>query len=238
MKKFKLVSLFIAAAFSFVTVKAQTADEIVNKHLEAMGGIEKLKTINTVVMDGSLNLMGNDVPLKVYLKHNFAFRQEIEFMGMKNYFLFRTDSAWTFIPAQGQQKPEPLPQEAVKKAINTLDAQGELVDYKAKGHSIELLGKEDVEGTECFKIKVKYKNGEEATLFIDAKSFFLVQKFEKANVNGQETEATTKFSNYTKHSSGIMFAMTMEGGALPGAINFTKIELNTVLADALFNPIN
>lgn len=238
MKKIKLFSLFIAAALSFTTVKAQTADEIVNKHLEAMGGIEKLKTISTIVMDGSLNLMGNDVPLKIYLKHNFGFRQEIEFMGMKNYFLFRKDSAWTFIPAQGQQKPEPLPQEAVQKASNTLDAQGELVDYKAKGHSIELLGKEDVDGTECFKIKVKYKNAEEATLYIDAKTFFLVQKYEKANVNGQETEAVTKYSNYTKHSSGLMFAMTMEGGALPGAINFTKVELNTVLADAFFNPGN
>lgn len=238
MKKIKLFSLFIAVAFSFTTVNAQTADEIVNKHLDAMGGIEKLRTINTIIMDGGLNLMGNDVPLKIYLKHNFAFRQEIEFMGMKNYFLFRTDSAWTFIPAQGQQKPEPLPEDAVKKAINTLDAQGELVDYKTKGHSIESLGKEDVEGTECFKVKVKYKNAEEATLFIDTKTFFLTQKFEKANVNGQETEATTKFSNYTKHSSGIMFAMTMEGGALPGAINFTKIEVNSAIDESLFKPGN
>jgi hypothetical protein len=236
MKKIKLVSLFIAAAFSFTTAQAQTAEEIVTKHLEAMGGIEKLRTINTIVMEGSMNLMGNDVPMKVYVKHNFAMRQEIEFMGLKNYFLFRADSAWTFVPAQGQQNPEPLPDEAVKKTVNALDAQGELVDYKAKGHTIESLGKEDVEGTECYKIKVTYKNAEQATLFIDAKTFLLVQKYEKTTVNGQEAEATTKYSNYTKHSSGMMFAMTMEGGALPGAITFTKIDVNPVIDPAVFIP--
>lgn len=234
MKKLQFVSLFIAGIIATATVKAQTADEIINKHIEAMGGAAKLKSINSFVMEGTLNIMGNDVPLKVFAQNGYAMKQEIEFMGMKNYFLFRKDSAWTFIPAQGQQNPEPLPKEAVEKTVNMFDIQGDLLDYKTKGHSVEYLGKEDVDGTECHKIKIKYKNAEEATYYIDPNTYYIVQKYEKTQVNGQEAEVTSKFSNYTKTADGYMFAMTREGGSAPGAVTFTKVEVNKTIDPSVF----
>ena len=58
------------------------------------------------------------------------------------------------MPFQGQTAPEAKTAEELAEAQDNLDAQGELIDYAAKGHKVELIGKEDVEGTECFKLKV------------------------------------------------------------------------------------
>lgn len=234
MKKGKLFSLFIAAAFSFTVAKAQTADEIVTKYLQAIGGTEKLKTIQTVIMEGSLSVQGMEIAVKSFAKHNSGMRQNFEAMGMSNYMIMRKDSGWSFFPAMGQQAPEAMTADALKVMENSLDIQSEFIDYKAKGHTIEFLGKEDVDGTESLMVKVTYKNGENATYYFDPATYYAIQKKQKVNVNGQESEAITKMSNYTKTADGFVFPMSIEGGGMPGGITYTKVEVNKPVDDAMF----
>lgn len=238
MKTLKLFSLFAATAFSFATVKAQTADEIVSKHIEAIGGTEKLKTINTLVMEGTLSAQGMEIPIKSYGQQNYGSKQEFVVMGMTAYIISRKDSGWNFLPFNGQTAPEPMTAEDLKDRENDLDIQSELLDYKTKGHSIELLGKEDVDGTECFKLKVLYKNGKEATLYFDPATYFIIQRKGIAKANGQEIEVTTKLSNYTKTPEGLVFPMTIESNTLPGPLTFTKVEVNKAIDEATFKPSN
>ena len=54
----------------------------------------------------------------------------------------------------------------MKESVDQYDTQGSLVDYKAKGHSVEYLGKEDVEGTEAHKLKLTHKSGKTETMFL------------------------------------------------------------------------
>jgi hypothetical protein len=58
-----------------------------------------------------------------------------------------------FNPFQGQTKPEPVTADDINEGINQLDIQSPFVDYGTKGHAVELLEKEDIEGTECYKIR-------------------------------------------------------------------------------------
>jgi hypothetical protein len=236
MKHVKLFSLFIAAAFGFVTVKAQTADEIVNKYLEVTGGVAKLKTVQTVIMEGSMSAQGMDIVVKSFAKNNYGLRQNFEVMGMSNYTIMRKDSGWSFIPVMGQQAPEPITADALKLTENNLDIQGSFIDYKAKGHSIEYVGKEDVDGTECHVVKINYKNGESATYYFDPATGYAIQTKAKANVNGQEMEMVTKMSNYTKNADGFVFPMTIEGGGMPGILTLTKVEINKPVDEAIFKP--
>lgn len=232
MKSVKLFSLFVATAFSFATVKAQTADEIVSKHIEAMGGADKLRTIKTVVTEGTLNVQGIEIILKTSSKHNYGRRIDLNAMGMENYEIVRIDSGWRYFPIMQQSSVDVITSDELKQSQRELDQQSDLLDYKLKGHSVEYLGKEDVDGTNYYKLKINYKWGASATYFIDPATYYIMQSKNMGMVNGQEVEVVIKMFNYKKTEDGFIFPFTLE---LPqGSMSVTKIEINKDLSDSIF----
>ncbi len=217
---------------SGVTGSAQTADEIINKYLQALGGQEKLKTIQTVVMEGSLSVQGFELPVKLSSVHNKGVRQDFSLNGMNGYSIITPNAGWNFNPFQGQTKPEPITADDINEGINQLDIQSPFVDYAAKGHSMELLDKEDVEGTECFKIRFTYKNGKEDFCFFDPTTFYLVRQKSKTKANGQEIELVSDLSGYTQNDQGYVFPMTI--GSAMGTITMKSVKVNTTVPETLF----
>ncbi len=239
MKSIKLFSLFIAAAFSFATVKAQTADEIVSKHVEAIGGLENWKKVTSMIQTGTMTVQGMNLDVIGTVLHNKGSRQDINAMGMNNYQILTPTEGWSFFPIQGQQAPEAMTSDDVKEGQDGLDVQGSLVDYKAKGHTIESLGKEDVDGTECFKIKLTQKGGKVETFFIDPKSYYVIKVVSVKKANGQEAELATTMSNYQKLPEGIFVPMNVSIPFAPGFnvdFTLTKVEINKPVDEAIFKP--
>ncbi len=229
MKRILLSLLVLASAF---TVKAQTADEVIAKHIDAIGGAENWKKVNSMKMEGILQVQGAEVNVVVTILHGKGMRQDISVMGMTGYEIVTPTEGWDFMPFQGQTEPEAKTAEELTEAQDNLDAQGELIDYAAKGHKVELIGKEDVEGTECFKLKVTKKGGSVSTLFFDPKTFYIVQSKSTQKANGQEMEVTTSFSNYEKLAEGIVVAKSM---TLPfGEMNMTKVIVNSPVEESFF----
>ena len=229
MKRLILSFLFAAAAFS---VQAQTADEIVSKHIEAIGGAENWRKVNSVKMEGILQANGADVSVTVTVLHGKGMRQDISVMGMNGYEFVTPTEGWSFMPFQGQQQPEPKTAEDLAEAQDDLDAQGSLIDYAQKGHSLEYLGKEDLEGTECYKIKIIKKGGSPETIFIDPKTHYILQSKATVKANGQEMEVVTSFSNYEKLTEGIVVAKSL---TLPfGELNLSKVVINGPVDEAIF----
>ncbi len=239
MKTLKLLSLFVVTAFSIATVKAQTADEIVNKHIEAIGGMENWKKVNSVVLTGTMSVQGMSLDVITTVLHNKGSRQDINAMGMNNYQILTPTAGWSFFPIQGQQAPEAMTADDVKEGQTDLDAQGSLIDYKAKGHTVELIGKEDVDGTECFKLKLALKTGKTETYFIDPKTYYIVKSVSIKKANGQEAEVSTGLSNYQKLPEGIVIPMSVSVPFGPG-VNFdyiiSKVEVNKAIDEAIFKP--
>ncbi|HLO82208.1 MAG TPA: hypothetical protein VK166_14680 [Chitinophagaceae bacterium] len=235
MKRLSILGLFVTSLL-FGTVQAQTADEVVNKHIEAVGGKDNWKKITSMKSEAVMNVQGMDIPMTIYQVHNKASRQEFTAMNMTGYFITRQDSGWTFMPFMGQTAPEPMPAEALKIAQDALDVQGELVDYSEKGHKVELLGKEDVDGTEAFKLKLVSKSGNEKTLFIDTKNYYVIRMVAKMSVNGQLMEASNDFSNYQKLPEGIVVPFSMQTAQAPAPMIFKKYEVNPVIPDSMFQP--
>lgn len=239
MKKVKFLSLLVAAMFSLSFAKAQTADEIAAKYVDAIGGAANWKKVNSIVQTGTMSVQGADVSVVRTVVHNKGSRQDISLMGMNGYMIITPTEGWNFMPFQGQTAPEAMTADDLKESQDELDAQGSLVDYKAKGHTIELLGKEDVDGTECYKLKVSLKSGRSETMFIDAKTFSLVKVSTVRKANGQEMEFTTSFSNYQKLPEGIIIPMSISVPLGPGFsadFSVTKVEVNKAIDESIFKP--
>jgi hypothetical protein len=220
--------LLMVAGMSFAQANVE---DIVSKHIAAIGGAENWKKINTVVSEGSMDVMGNAVDIKVSQENNKGTRVDITVAGMANYTLLTNKSGWIYMPIQGQSSPEPMPEEAVKEGLDDLDLQGSLVDYKAKGHSVELLGTEDLEGTECYKIKVTRKNSGEQTLFIDKDSYMVLRSVQKIKAMGQETQQVSDFSDY-KEVNGVKIPFSLSQGM--GTIVMSSVKINEPIDSAVF----
>lgn len=234
MRSTKIIALLFGALLVSAVSLAQTAEEVIAKHVEAIGGEANWKKVNTLRQEATLSVQGTEISLVISGIHNKGVRQEFNVMGMSNYTIITPTEGWNFMPIQGQTKPEPMTQEQLKYGVDQIDLQGDLVDYKAKGHGIVKLDNEEIEGISCFKIKLTRKNGNEVVYFIDPTSFYCVRTASKMMVNGQEVESVSNLSNYQKLPEGIAVPFTMESSAVPAPININKVVVNGPMNESLF----
>lgn len=227
---------FLAAALvAFVSAStyAQTVDEIVDKHIAAIGGADKLKAVKTLAIDRTLAVQSMEIPTKTLIVVGKALRTESSVMGNSMIQVVEGTTGWMIRPVmmQGTGEPEDMPAEMVQQQIGQLDPFGPLFNYKDKGNKIELVGKEKVEKSDAYRIKITTKDGQVMEEFIDATSFMLTKL--KATMQGQEGEIS--FSDY-KEVEGIKFANTMDMTSQMGALTFvtTKIAINGAIDEAIF----
>jgi hypothetical protein len=231
MKSVKL--FFLAAALSAgISVTAQTADEIVDKNIAAMGGKEKLATLTSVRLTGSMSTQGMDIPLTITRAHQMGMRVEFEVMGTSNYQIANTKEGWTFMPIQGMTSPVQMEEEQYKSFAGQLDVQGIFYNYKEKGTTIEYIGTEKVDGTEAYNLKVTLKSGKVSNYYIDTKTNFLIKTSSKVNAGGEEVEVSNTYSNYKANADGYMFPYS--SASMQGPITFEKIETNIKVDESLF----
>ncbi|MGN6402861.1 MAG: hypothetical protein ACTHMD_20560 [Flavisolibacter sp.] len=216
--------------------KAQTADDIIAKHVQAMGGKEAWEKINSIKEEGILNLNGTEIGFTITALHNKGSRQNISVAGLQGYTIYTPSSGWNFFPWQGHMKAEALTPEDVNENQDNLDVQGPLVDYKEKGHNAEYLGTDDFEGTDCYKIKLTEKSGKVITFYIDPSNYFIIHTVTLTKANGQEVETKTDYSNYQKLPEGIWVAMNISNGGSP--LKIKKVEVNTSVDENTFKPTN
>lgn len=213
MKSLKTGFLALAVLFTGAAVHAQTADEIVNKHIEAIGGKAKVAEIKSIRTES-----------------NF------DFGGQKMVQVVTDKGAWMINPMAGQSSPVTLPEAQAKSARDQIYIGGPLLDYASKGYKVELAGREDVKGVNAYKLKVS-KDGNESLYYIDPTKFYLIKRVMVVDMEGQKTETTTFFSDCKKTDIGYMVPYTMEI-VLPQislTSTVTKVDINQPVAESIFN---
>ncbi|MEO6638529.1 MAG: hypothetical protein ABIN25_09640 [Ginsengibacter sp.] len=233
MKKF-LLSVFAFTMVSFSFAQDQTADQIVDKYIAAIGGKEAWSKVKSMVMTGTMKVQGTDIGIVATVLDQKGMKQEISVNGMTGYQIVTPVSGWNFMPFQGQKEPEPITADDLKESQEQLDVKGNLIDYKAKGHSIELLGTDDVDGVEALKLKETLKSGKVETIYIDPATYYIIRVVSKQKANGQEQEVTSDLSNYQKLPEGIVVPMSVK---LPfGEMTLTKVDINKDIDEKIFAP--
>lgn len=237
-----LIILLVAVQFA----SGQTVDDVIEKYEKARGGKDKLLAIKSIYMEGSREMMGNEVAVKITKEQGKLSRTEFEMGGTNGFMLVTEKEAWSFIPMRSPT-PTKMPDEALAGIQTELDIAGPLVDYVAKGNTTELLGKDTVDGNPCYKIKLTTKAGKEIKYWIDASTYFIIQSASKgggrmaAGDGGTETEIFTTYADY-KAVDGIMFAHNIETknptgqSRAGGGTTFDIIEINKPVDAKLFKP--
>jgi hypothetical protein len=218
---------------------AQTVDEILAKNFEAKGGLAKIRAVQSMRITGKVTLgPGMEAPAVIEQKRGDKLRMDITFQGMTlTPTVLNGSTGWKLMPIQGNPNPEALSPEEMKDAQEQADMDGFIVDYKAKGHTVEYLGKEKVEGTDAYKLKVTLKGGDVRTVFIDTDSNLEIKIESKTTRRGAVSETDTIIGDY-KEVEGLVMAHSMDTGSKgsPGrqVITVTKVEINPKIEDTRF----
>lgn len=231
------VVLMAASVLSVFSLRAQTADEIINKHIEALGGKDKLAAIKTVYTEYDLEVMGQQVAGATWLVNGKAYKNEVSFGGQKIIQCVTDQGGWAINPMMGQSAAEAMPEDQLKAGKGQLDAGGPLFNYAAKGNTVELVGKEAVGAAQAFKLKLKTKDSVESLFWIDPATYYIIKSSVKTTAQGTDIETTVSFSNYKKTDYGFVMPTTTEISMSQGLVlNITskKTEINKDIDMKLF----
>jgi hypothetical protein len=232
-----LLSLLFVISISG-KIFSQDADEIVNKYITAIGGLDKIQTIKTIKLTGKVTANGMDIPFSEICKRPQMVLMESTIQGMTMKQAYDGTQGWMINPFMGKKDPDVMSKDAEKAIKRNADFEGQLINYKDKGSKIELIGKEDLEGSQVYNIKLTDKDNDLTNFYIDADSYLLVKQNDKIKVDTKEITAESILSNY-KQVNGVLFPYSIESKSPDNPMGNAKIvvdsiEVNMTVDDSIF----
>jgi hypothetical protein len=237
MKTIRLLTLTTIAFLGTAFVSAQTADEIIGKYMNAIGGKELVGQISSLYMEGTMDAMGNQGTVKTTQVNGKGFKQEIDVMGTSVVMCYTDSMGWQINPMSGNYGAETMSDDQYKAGKDMIFIGGPMMDYTAKGYKVELQGQEPVGSVNAYKLMMVSPDSMEAVYYIDPETFYLIRMVQKAEMMGQVMDIVFGYSNYQKTDNGYVLPYTIEtnyGGQFFLVSNYTKVEINTPVDPAVF----
>jgi hypothetical protein len=240
-----LIIPVIPAAFILSAAFAQektelTVDQLVAKNIDAKGGAAALHDLQTLRLSGKMLVQEGQIQLSFLQmkKRPDEVRTEASLQGMTQIEAYDGKEGWKVSPFFGRRDPERMSADDVKALVEDAEMDGPLVDWQAKGNSVEYLGTEDVDGTPAHKLKVTRKNGDVSVVYLDPDHFLEIRMLTQRTRHGAYEEVETDLGDYEK-AGGVFVPTSIEVGS-KGApdkqrIIIDKVEANVPVDDTIFH---
>lgn len=232
--------IFLSAFFLIILIcpcaSGQTVDALIKKHFDAHGGAHKLKAIRSTRVTGKIQMQGINAPITLITKRPNLARVEIALQSGPYIEGYDGRTAWRVNSLTGSHDPEIISGEEAKDILEASDMDSPLVDYRRKGHKVELLGKENVEGVDAYKLKLTQKSGEVKYIYLNSRTYLGLKQITRRLDHGVEIEVELYYGDY-KPVDGILLAHSYEARLDNQTVQITtieKIEINPLIDDSIF----
>src|SRR5687767_13521020 len=237
----------IAAAFLLALgaapAAAQTADEIIEKHLAAMGGREALGRIRTRISTGSITLTTAGGPVsgtvesfaKAPNRSRTLITLDLTALGagkIVNDQRFDGTAGYIIDSFNGNRDITGSQLEALR---NTAFPTAWL-DYRARGLSIALSGKESIGDRPTFVLETTPKTGPRVRSWVDAETFLVLKTSVTINSPGVgDIEQINEFSDFrTVDGVKVPFVVKSVNAVQTATATLTTVRHNVEIDDASF----
>jgi outer membrane lipoprotein-sorting protein len=231
-----------ALVFPVWSLSAQTADDVVSSYINARGGLDKIKSVKTERVTGTITGGGTGGPFLVERKRPMKLHMEIELAGQT---LIRTydgkSAGWVYNPFKRNPTVEAMTEDDLKNILDEADFDGPFIEYKEKGNKIEFVDKEEVLNTPAYKLKLTNKNGDASFFYFDSSTALLLKWEGTRKIEGKDVPWESFFHDF-REVNGLKYPFLIESDA-PGTeqsqkITAEKIEVNIPIDDSLFGKPN
>jgi hypothetical protein len=233
------VIVLLAVSCLSLAAVSQTADELVQKNIEAKGGLEKIKAIKTLRATGRLVAGGGFTGItgQENTRPNLV-RETFSLQGMTQVQAYDGATGWQIQPFGGRKDPQLMGDDDMRDLLIDSDFDGPLVDYKAKGITVEYLGHDTVDGDDALRLKVTLKNGDIIYYYLDPDTFLEIRKETQEFIRGSIRENTIDLGTY-KPVAGVMFPFSIASGPKTDptqwqTVTIEKMEANVTLENSDF----
>jgi outer membrane lipoprotein-sorting protein len=230
----RLITLLTAALLGFEAVSAQTADEILNKYFEGIGGIEKVKAMKSIKMNGTLVMQQGEFEITMYKKAPDKIKIVMDIMGQEIIpQAYDGDTAWMVNPFTGSSGPQVMPEEQTKQLKEEAAFEDQFINYQEKGYKVYYEGTADVDGITCHMIKLAKADpvtGEESSseYYFDTDTYLqLMIKQSSPQAMGQEI--LIYLSDYQDIGNGILMPFVIDTHFQGQSVQ--KLNLKSIQAD-------
>jgi hypothetical protein len=237
MKTIKTILLAVFALVYTIGIQAQTADEIIARYIDAIGGKAQISQISSLYMEGTMDVMGNQGSIKTTLLTGKGYKQEIDVMGSIITMCFNQTEGWQINPMGGSAAAEVMPAAQYNAGKSQMKVAGTFLDYAANGYTVELAGQEAVGEINANKIKITGPDNTSTYFYFDPATGYLIKSLQQGEMMGQMMEVSTLMSNYQKTEQGFAVPYRVEtnyGGQIALVATFTKVEVNKPIDEAVF----
>lgn len=230
--------LFAILSFAFVSTNGQTVDDIIQKYAKTMGGLSAFNAIKTMKTTGTITTQGVDLALTSQIINGKAVRTDVQAMGQSVINSYKDGKGWKINPFAGiTTVTDMTPEELIDFKTQSMIA-SQLMDYKSRGHKVDLQGQEDIEGIKTYKISLTNKDDNKVTTyFISVADNTLIKSVTTRQLQGQDIEIETFFSDI-KDFNGLKFPMLrtqkMQGQVFQ-EIKIATIEFNVPVDEKIFD---
>lgn len=235
------ITLLCLMLFCSLEMKAQTADDVVKKYVQFIGGKKAWKKVKTITTSGEYDYGGIVFPFHTYSKGPDKYKFVVPFNGKYYAQAFDGTKGWTIDAFKNETKPKLLSGKAALAMANESDVELEsaFINYSEKGHQVILVGKDSVDHKLCFNIQLTRKSGEIENYYIDDQRGELVKKSAVAkNVELAGALLTILYGDYREVDGiRIPFKTICESdGQMILTITISKVATNTPIDDRIFQP--
>jgi len=243
--KLRLIAASLPLLLSaFASANAQTADDLIAKNLAARGGADKLAAIHVIVTKGELRFPGD---FKLAYKEtrerldpaNYAVRVDAALQGLTLVQAYDGKDGWRINPFEGRKDAEHMGADETRELADEGSIDGALLAAHVKGSQVDYLGREDIDGTEAYKLRVTQTDGTVFTYYLDPDAYLEIRILERRTIRGAEKETETDLGDY-EQVSGVYFPFSLASGPKDSAdsdkqvITISSAEANTQIAPTLF----
>jgi hypothetical protein len=224
---------------------AQTADEIVEKHLAAQGGRAALAKLTSEVASGTIAIQAQGADLggtieiakKAPNKARTLMRIDLSSVGGSELVIDQRCDGKTGFASNSLQGDREMTGEQLQHMLNATFP-SPLMNYKEAGAKIEVAGRETVGAKPTIVLLYTPAAGPVSKLYLDAETYLLTRQTVKLNVPeaGGAVEQTTDVGDY-RLIDGVQtpFSVTVTGAGQLITITLAKVEYNPALDDAVFS---
>ncbi len=232
------VLMILAAAALTTPLAAQSVDSLIAKYLQSTGGLARMAAVTTLRRTGKFTGGGGfEARVVQENKRPNAVREEFALQGMTGINAYNGTSGWKIQPWSGKKDAEAMGEEELHSILEDADFDGPLVNYRQKGNKVELVGMDQVDGTDVYKLKITLANGDTHIYYLDTDTCVPIQVDITRMIRGAEVNYTVILGDY-KQVNGWYLPFSIEtraqGSPEGGKITYDRIEANVTIDDARF----
>lgn len=214
-------------------------NEIVDANIAARGGLVAIEAVQSIRASGTATASGGRVAHVVQeIKRPGLYRLEFASQGTTSVFAHDGEVGWKVAPLQGVLEPEVVtPENDSEAGIDERDIEGPLVNWRAKGHTVELDGSETLPGGVADKLKVTLADGGVRYEYVDEATHQVVRTDKADMINGREVWLEQSFSDF-REVGGLVFPFHIETHVTDRPetiiISVDTVEINPEIDDSQF----